>query len=185
MPRFSVSANSRGFASIANIITNLLLHSDSAHKLHLNKVETLLFSYDFTDLYAAAVVVEDLQTRLRHAIEQKVGLESSIEVGDEQGQLEIMKAKGHIFLLTEELNFIFDAIQLAQQKVDDKYDETKLALKVHASSREISWDMIDTTSEMIAKLALRGIDFTWLNRQDGSIVNTLSLNDIQVNLFPD
>ena len=87
-----------------------------------------------------------------------------------------------ILLLSEELNLIFDAIQLVQQKQDDKYDDTKLALKVHATSKEISWGMVDTTSEMIAKLAVRGIDFTWINRQDGSIVNNLLLKDLQVRI---
>ena len=180
MPRFSESANSKGFESIANVITNLLLQSDSVHKLHASKVETLLFSYDFTDLHAAAVVVEDLQARLRHAIDQKRYLETHIEEGDEQGHLEVLRLEAHIFLLAEELNFIFDAIQLAQQKQDDKYDDSKLALKVHASSKEISWGMVDSSSELITKLAVRGIDYTWLNRQDGSIVNNLLLKDLQV-----
>lgn len=180
MPRFSVSANSKGFESIANIITNLLLQSDSVHKLRLSKIETLLFSYDFSDFYAAAEVVQDLQTRLRRALDQKYLLQNQIDEVDEEGQLEVLRMEAHNFVLSEELNTIFDAIQLAQQKQDDKYDDTKLALKVHASSREISWGMVDGTNEMIAKLALRGIDFTWLNRQDGSIVNNLLLKDLQV-----
>ena len=55
-----------------------------------------------------------------------------------------------------------------------------MALKVHASARDISWGMVDEASEMIAKLAVRGIDFTWLSRQDGSTVNNLIIMDLQV-----
>ncbi|EJD01130.1 uncharacterized protein FOMMEDRAFT_125792 [Fomitiporia mediterranea MF3/22] len=179
VPRFTVSANSKNFASLQDIITNLLLHSDAAHKLRSSKVETLLFSYDFTDLLAAADVVEDLQSRLRRVTEHEQTLEAVLQDDDEQGHLELMKIKAHVFLLSEELNLIFDAINLAQEKADDKHSDTKMALKVHASARDISWGMVDEASEMIAKLAVRGIDFTWLSRQDGSTVNNLIIMDLQ------
>lgn len=180
MPRFTVSADSKNFESIANVITDLLLHSDSVHKLHLNKVETLLFRYDFTDLSSAADVVEGIQSRLRRAVEYRGVLEAT--VGDENPDLhlELTKLKEHIFLLSEELNLIFDAIKFVQESQDDKHNDTKLALKVHASSREISWDMIDSYCEMIAKVAVRDVDYTWLSRQDSSTVNSLILGDLQV-----
>ena len=57
----------------------------------MSKVETLLFGYDFTDLYAAATVVEDIQMRLRYAMDQKYSLENQIEEGDEQGHLEVLQ----------------------------------------------------------------------------------------------
>ncbi|KAH8113231.1 golgi-body localization protein domain-containing protein [Phellopilus nigrolimitatus] len=179
VPRLTVSANSKNFEAIANIITNLLLRSDSAHKTHLNKVETLLFSYDFTDLSSTADVVEGLQSRLRRAVERDNMLESSITDDDEQGQLERMKIKAHLFLLTEDLNLIFDAITLAQDKADDKHNDHRSALKVQARSREISWGMVDDLRDMIAKLGVREVDFSWLSRQDGSTVNKLSMGDLQ------
>ena len=150
------------------------------HKLHSSKVETLLFSYDFTDLSAAADVVEGLQSRLRRAIEHERDLESMLADDDGQIRVELMKMKAHIFLLSEELNLIFDAINLAQEKVDDKHSDTKMALKVHATAEEISWRMVGAGSEMIAKLAIRGIEHNWLSRQDGSTVNNLVIVDLQV-----
>ncbi|KAI5124944.1 hypothetical protein M0805_007371 [Coniferiporia weirii] len=179
VPQFTVFASSKNFEAIANIITNVLLQSESAHKMHLNKVETLLFSYDFTDLSSAADVVEGLQSRLRRTVEREKHLESTVEHGDEQGRLDLMKSKARIFLLSEELNLIFDAIKLSQDKADDKHSDSKSALKVHAWSKEISWGMVGDLRDMIAKLAVRGIDFTWLSRQDGSTVNKLSMGDLQ------
>lgn len=99
---------------------------------------------------------------------------------NEKEKIEAMAMKARIFLLSEELNLIFDAIKLAQDKADDKHSDSKSALKVHARSKEISWDMVNDAREIIAKLAVRGVDYTWLNRQDGSTVNKLSMIDFQV-----
>lgn len=149
------------------------------HKLHLNEVETLLFRYDFTDLHSAADVVEGLQSRLRRAVEKEHSYDGFVATSNEELKIEMMKIKAHIFLLTEELNLIFDAIKLAQDKMDEKYKDQKSALKVHASSKEVSWGMIGESRDLIAKLAVRGIDFSWLSRQDGSTVNALSIGDLQ------
>ncbi|KAL5488078.1 FMP27 [Sanghuangporus weigelae] len=179
VPRFTVSANSKNFENIANVITTLLLRSDAVHKTHLSKVDTLLFSYDFTDLSAVADVVENIQSRLRRAAEHEHDLESMVTTDDNKGPSDLMKMKAHIFLLSEELNLIFEAINLAQQKADDKHSDTKMALKVNTSAREISWGMVDSAGDMIAKLAVRGVEHIWLNRQDGSTVNNLLIVDLQ------
>lgn len=73
---------------------------------------------------------------------------------------------------------MFEAIKLAQDKAEDRAAQ-KSALLLHASSNEISWRMIDRHDQLLAKLAVRDIDFRWLNRQDGSTVNNLAVGDLQ------
>ncbi|KAF9247308.1 golgi-body localization protein domain-containing protein [Melanogaster broomeanus] len=164
VPRFTVSANDRHFQFISIIITHLILFSDVAHKARLEELETLLFAYDFTDLRSAAHVVSDLQTRLR----------SAIETHDDV----VRQLKAHIFQLVEKLNLIFDAIRLAQSRTDDRPDQ-KSALLLQASSSEISWMMLDDQRDLLAKLAVRNIDFSWLSKQDSSTVNRLTVGDLQ------
>ncbi|KAF9440030.1 hypothetical protein P691DRAFT_768412 [Macrolepiota fuliginosa MF-IS2] len=50
-----------GWASSPQESTQPLLFSDATHKARLNKLETLLFTYDFTDLCEAADVAASLQ----------------------------------------------------------------------------------------------------------------------------
>ena len=71
--------------------------------MHSSRVETLLFRYDFTDLSAAADVVEGLQSRLRRAMEHERDLGSTLIDNASQGRLDLLKMKAHIFLLSEEL----------------------------------------------------------------------------------
>ncbi|KAG5725006.1 UPF0648 protein C3H5.09c [Termitomyces sp. T112] len=179
IPRFTVSASDEHFQAISYVITQLLLFSDAAHKTRLEKLETLLFTYDFTDLASAASVVANLQVRLGEAHEARKAAEynHSRKLEAKEGQLELLKLKAHIFLLSEELNFLFDAIKLAQDRHGDHSDQ-KSALLLHASSDEISWKMLDDRLGLFAKLVVQSINFNWLSRRDSSTSNDLSVRDL-------
>lgn len=178
IPQFTVSANDEHFQAISHIVTKLLLFSNAAHKTRLDKLETLLFTYDFTDLASAAKVIVDLQRRLRDAMEAHRSAQRSSRLIGDDGKLELMNIKAHIFLLAEELGFLFDAIKLAQDRIDDKTDH-RSALLFHASSSEISWRMLDESRDLITKIVAQDIDYYWLSRQDSSTVNNLSVGNLQ------
>ena len=145
----------------------------------MTQLETMLFSYDFTDLPSAARVVADLQTRIRRLI--RMEREYALKATDPSAtdQQDLLASKAHIFTLSQELNLIFDAIRLAQDKTDDRNQEKKSALRLKASSSEISWRMLDGNQELLAKLAVRGIDYSWLSRQDSSTTSVLLAMDLQ------
>lgn len=178
VPQFTVSADARHFQFISDIITNLVLFSDVAHKARLEKLETLLFTYDFTDLRSAAMVVTGLQNRLRSAIDTYNDVSRQLPGHRSEPKLEILKLQAHMHLLAEELSLIFDAIRLAQSQADDNTDQ-KSALLLRASSSEFSWRMIDEHRKLLAKVALQNINFTWLSKQDSSTVSRLTIGDLQ------
>lgn len=178
VPRFTVSANDQHFQFISNIVTKLILFSDAALKDRADKLEKMLFSYDFTNLASAADVVANMQARLRHALETRREAVQRLQGFGDDGKVEVYKIDAHIFLLADELNLIFDAIKLAQDKANEG-SEQKSALLLHASSSEISWGMLDRQDQLLAKLAVRDIHFYWLSRQDSSTVNNLVVGDLQ------
>ncbi|KAH9943489.1 golgi-body localization protein domain-containing protein [Epithele typhae] len=178
VPRFTVSANDRHFQALSNIITNLVLFTDAAHKTRVEKLENLLFSYDFTNFSSAADVVAGMQDRLRHALETKRDAEQKLRGFGNPGRVELLKIDAHILLLVEELNLIFDAIKLAQDKANTESDQ-KSSLLLHASSEEVSWRMLDQANQLLAKLAVRMTDFYWLSRNDSSTSNHLLVGDLQ------
>ncbi|KAG9218974.1 hypothetical protein CCMSSC00406_0001384 [Pleurotus cornucopiae] len=176
IPRFTVIASDEHFQTISDIITNVILFSDATQKSRLDKLETLLFTYDFSDLLSAAGVVSDVQSRLRNAVEvEQLAL---AQTSPRDTGAELWKLKAHIYLLSEELTYLFDAIKMAQDRVDDLNDQ-RSALLLRASSSEISWRMLDENKGLLAKLALRNINFKWLSRRDSSTVNSLDLADLQ------
>src|ERR1700728_4101114 len=103
VPRFTVSASDLHFQDISNIIT---------------------------DLISAANVVADLQSRLRSATETRREAEIRFHTTGYEGGAELLQLKTHIFLLAEELNLLFDAIKLAQERTEEETDK-KSALLLH------------------------------------------------------
>ncbi|KAF8826840.1 hypothetical protein HHX47_DHR5000618 [Lentinula edodes] len=181
IPRFTVTASDHHFETISNIITRLLLYSDAAHKTRLDHLETVLFQYDFNDLTSSAGVILDLQSQMRKALDIEYLAKKNHRPGDEEAEFELIRLRAHMFLLSERLNFLFEAIKLAQSRRDrrDEQSDRKSATLLHASSSEISWRMVDENRDLLAKLAVQNIDFYWLRRQDSSTVNHLTVGDLQ------
>lgn len=171
-------ASEQHFQTISNIVTKLLLFSDVANKTRLEKLETLLFTYDFTDLASAARVVVDVQNRLRNARETELLATTKLDMMSDEAKFELLNLRAHIMLLAEELGQLFDAIKLAQDRGDEQVDQ-KSALLLNASSQEISWNMLDGDRDLLAKLAVKDIDYYWLSRQDSVTVNNLAVGNLQ------
>lgn len=144
----------------------------------MEKLEKLLFTYDFTDVSSAAEVVKDLQTHLRSATEVERSARANLRLTNEDVQVELLKLRAHMFLLADELNLIFDAIKMVQDRVADRTNR-KSALQLHAFSSEISWRMLDENHELLAKLDVRDADYRWLSNQDSSTENILEVGDLQ------
>jgi len=178
MPRFSVAAKSKNFQTISSVVTDLLLVSDAGHHSRVEKLETFLFSYDFTDLFGAANLIRDLQLRIRQLIQVERGYAFRYEALDATEQLDMLAVSAQILVLAEELSFVFDAIGAAQAQSTDLHDD-QLGLRLLASSKEISWNMLDDNAELLAKLVVSGIHFNWLNKQDSSTSSHLVVSDLR------
>ena len=158
------------------------MFSDPAHKSRLERLETLLFSYDFTDFKSSANVVSGLQSRLREAVNQEQDAQWRLRhfaATEDQAKLEMAKIRADVLALADELAYIFEAIRLAQDRSEGT-SEHKSALLLLASSPEISWRMLDSRRDLLAKLSVNGVKFSWLNRQDSAVVNTLRIGDLHV-----
>lgn len=177
IPRFTVLASDTHFQSIAHVVSELLLFSDAAHKTRMERLENLLIKYDFTDLHSAATVVENLQHRLRNALETEQ--QTRLNVNESaSGHADLLNVRARIFVLAEELHLLFDAIRLAQDQSEGKNDR-KSALLLHASSSVLSWNMLAGDNELISKLEVQDMNFFWLSKQDGSTVNNLKIGNLE------
>ncbi|SJX62420.1 uncharacterized protein SRS1_13267 [Sporisorium reilianum f. sp. reilianum] len=179
-PRFSVSANGEHFAALYNVVTDLILYRDPAHRDHAKRLEEMMFSYDFTDVSGLADIVAALQLRIRDALSLVEQYHSVSHLLNERGRLEFNTLRGEMVDLVEELNLIMDAITTSQDSQGGADRKKKSALRFMAQAQEVAWNMIgDEAGQLVAKLALRGISFSWLNKADNSAANTLSIQDLQ------
>lgn len=179
-PRFSVSANGEHFAALYNVVTDLILYRDPAHRDHAKRLEEMMFSYDFKDVSGLADIVTALQVRIREAgslVEQYQAVSDRL---NERGRADYIALLGETLELVEELNLIMDAITTTQDGEGGADREKKSALRFMTQAQEVAWNMIgDEAGQLVAKLALRGISFSWLNKADNSAANTLAIQDLQ------
>ncbi|KAJ9480159.1 Protein FMP27, mitochondrial [Pseudozyma hubeiensis] len=179
-PRFSVSANGEHFAAFYNVVTDLILYRDPAHRDHAKRLEEMMFSYDFTDVSGLADIVTALQLRIRDMrslVEQYQLVSHRL---NDRGKAEFVALLGEMVDLVEELNLIMDAITTSQDSKGGADREKKSALRFMTQAQEVAWNMLgDEAGQLVAKLALRGISFSWLNKADNSAANTLSVQDLQ------
>lgn len=179
-PRFSVSANGEHFAALYNVVTDLILYRDPAHRHHAKRLEEMMFSYDFTDVSGLADIVSALQVRIREARSLAEQYQCVADQLNEKGKADFVALRGEALELIEELNLIMDAITTSQDSKGGADREKKSALRFMTQAQDVAWNMIgDEAGQLVAKLALRGISFSWLNKADNSAANTLSIQDLQ------
>ncbi|EPQ31935.1 uncharacterized protein PFL1_00134 [Pseudozyma flocculosa PF-1] len=179
-PRFTVSANRDHFAALYNVVTDLILYRDPVHRDHAKRLEEIMFSHDFTEVSGLSEVVSALQDRIRDTNDLARQYYENLDRLTEQGRLDLYALAGEMVDLLDELNLIMEAITEAQDSKGGADREKKSALRFDACAKDLSWNMMgDDDGQMLAKLALRGISFAWLNKADNSASNTLSLQDLQ------
>ncbi|KAG8856771.1 hypothetical protein FRB96_006274 [Tulasnella sp. 330] len=179
IPRFTVTANSASFSALQNTIKNLLLYSDPTHSRRNEALETFLFTYDFSDVSSAMDVVSTLQARIRRLSQVVRRYTTVSDALDEAGQKDALMVHAQLTSLGDELDFIFQAARLAQEKARNYDDSLASALQLLVSSELISWNMLGEESNLIAKLAVKGVSFKWMNTKDGSAKNVLTIKDLQ------
>ncbi|KAG9090469.1 hypothetical protein FS749_000515 [Ceratobasidium sp. UAMH 11750] len=171
----AMSANSKNFAAIYNIVSDLVLYTDPDQRERNRQLQMYMYSYDFRDFMSSARVVSQLQQRLRTLLETETQYACQ---GSPLTEDRLM-TRAQIFLVSEELNLIFKAIRLVQEQDENASDENKSNMRFDAFAQEISWKMLEDTNDTLAKLSVRGIEYAWHSQKDSSAANKLVINDLQ------
>ena len=174
-PRFTLQANSAAFASIYNVLSDVLLYADPSQRARLDRLEAFMLNDDLNDLNTVREEIKLRQSRIRDLIERISTLQ--LRLGDRpssQGRMELALIQSNLTKQTDELGLIFDAVQINREKGDIKH-----GLWLEASSSDITWHMLDNSDCLLAKLSLKGLSLTWTSNTDGSTKNQLVIKDLQ------
>ena len=174
-PRLTLQANSAAFASIYNVVSDVLLYADPSQRAHLDRLEAFMLSDNLHDLTTVRKEIKLRQSRIRDLTERISTLQ--LRLGDQpssQGRMELALIQGDLTKQTDELGLIFGAVQINHEKGD-----TKPGLWLEASSSDITWHMLDDSDHLLAKLSLKGLSLTWTSNTDGSTKNQLVIKDLQ------
>ncbi|UZJ56701.1 hypothetical protein CBS101457_006021 [Exobasidium rhododendri] len=184
-PTFAILANSEQFGAIFNVVTDLVLYRDPAYQEHAKKLEVMMITYDLKDHISLASVVQALQVRIRHAKSLHIQYQLHFQHLNDQGRIDFLTLKAELAQMVDELRLILEAIQLEDDQSGSDKDK-KSALRVDAQANNIAWNMMgQEEGELLAKLTIKDASFTWLNKADNSVANTMSITDLNaVNVGP-
>ena len=174
-PRFTLQANSAAFASIYNVLSDVLLYADPSHRARLDRLEAFMLNDNLNDLNTVREEIKLRKSRIRDLNERISTLQ--LRLGDQpssQGRIELALIQSDLTKQTDELGLIFDAVQIDREKGD-----IKPGLWLEASSSDITWHMLDDSDHLLAKLSLKGLSLTWTSNTDGSTKSQLVIKDLQ------
>lgn len=176
--RFTLQANSDHFTSLYNVVTDLLLYADPSSRSRLDKLEAFSLNNDISDPASTASEIAFRQRRIRALGEQLNDF--SLRQGDlrpsERSEMNIIAS--NLMSQSEELSLIFDAVQLVQER-DESATETKAGIRLEATSKDLTWDLNQHDGTLLARLAVRSIDFLWISSHDGSSASRLKIKDLE------
>ena len=184
IPTFGVVANSRHFAAMYSILTDLILYQDPEQRQRSQQLDTFLYSFDAEDRLRYSTEVKYLQNRIREQESTYRIYEEHYDRLSEEGKLEIGRVRSDLLEDTQKLSLIFDAIAILQ--IHSKAAaELRSSLRLEAHAQELAWFMLDD-DKLLAKLAIKDIHYTWVRKKDSSTENALVVRDLQaLNTSPD
>ncbi|KAK4056456.1 Protein SABRE [Microbotryomycetes sp. JL221] len=185
--KFSVSANPDHFKAIYNVVTDLILYSDPAQKSRNSKVEAMVFTHDFSNLLGTLGMIRDLQYRIRAQTELQTQYQAHMDELDDEGWVELFVSRCELARLSQELSLVVEAITRAQDMNGaSKMSGTTAGMHFEARASELVWHMHDQADTPFAKFSVKGVDFSWISKQDSSVSNRLIIKDLRaLNSAPD
>ncbi|SCV74731.1 BQ2448_7760 [Microbotryum intermedium] len=178
--KLSVSANPTHFTAVYNVVTDLLLYSDPAHKRRNSKLEALVFTHDFTHLDAAIGIVSDLQYKVRSLAAMVLQYRIHLDELDGEGRLEMFTYMAEAFRQATELTLLVESISRARSLSGAlKPSTSHTGLLFEAKAPELTWHMHDNSDIPFAKFSVTGAEFAWTSKSDSSVSNRLVIKDLK------
>ncbi|KPV73207.1 uncharacterized protein RHOBADRAFT_54988 [Rhodotorula graminis WP1] len=178
--KFSLSANPEHFAAIYNVVTDLILYSDPLRKSRNSKVESLVFTRDFSNLDAVMDTVGQLQQHIRRLIGAAHEFQVHLDELDDAGRVQLFLERAEAFRLASELSLVVEAFTRAQDSNGAKSSSSKsVGLQLEARAAELTWHMLDQADIPFAKFSVIGAEYSWVSKQDGSASNRMVIKDLR------
>lgn len=178
---FAVSANPDHFAAIYNVATDLLLYNDPIQQHRSKQLESVVFTHDFSNLDEISRTIKSLQERVR-ILEALVQLyQTHNDELDDQGRLDLFSHRAELAHTSVELNLVVQAMIRAQKASGiATASKTSSGLQIDARAHELVWHARDKSEQPFAKLSMTGVEFSCLNRSEGSVTNRIVIKDLKV-----
>jgi hypothetical protein len=179
VPRVTVSATSKHYTALYNVVTDLLLYQDPSHRHRSERVDSFIFAFDRKDRDPVRLLMDlfNLQQSIRSLAALQRGYEANVDLLTDEGKSELFKIRTDLLEATEQLFTVFEAIS-----INTKRDEARAALittsRMDVRAGGIAWHMLQDDFKPLIKLDIDGMLYSHLTNKDGSTDSAMVISDL-------
>ena len=174
-----MTATSKHYTALYNVITNLLMYQDPAHRHRADRVDSFVLVFDRKDRDPNRLLTDlfNLQQSIRSLRTLHRGYEANVDLLTEEGKGELFKIRTDLLDATEQLFTVFEAISVSQSR-DDARAALKSAARMDVRIGGIAWHMLKDDLKPLVKLDIEGTLYSHLSNKDGSTDSALAIGDL-------
>ena len=167
--RLTVSATSKHYLALYNIVTDLLLYHDPKHRQRSERIDSFIFAFDRQDRDPQKLIMElySLQHSIRSLNAIQRGYEANVDLLTDEGKSELFKIRTDLLEATEQLFTVFEAIAVNQAR-DDARAALKTAARMDVRVHGIAWHMLLDDMKPLIKLDIDSTLYSSVSNKDGS-----------------
>lgn len=179
MPRLTVSATSKHFNALYNVVTDLLLYQDPGHRNRSERIDNFVFAFDRKDRDPVRLLSDlfHLQQSIRSLASLQRGYEANVDLLTDGGKAKLFKIRTDLLEATEQLFTVFELIA-----VNTKRDEARAALatstRMDVRVGAVAWHMLQDDFKPLVNLDIDGTLLSLLTNKDGSTDMGVVVNDL-------
>ncbi|CAG8522906.1 24191_t:CDS:2, partial [Dentiscutata erythropus] len=175
-PKIKLSATSKQFNLIIDVIKDLLMYREPAKKELVERLNTILLAADLDDLDGMAEKVSSLQEHIRQLDEMRHHYEIQLPDLNKDDIKELRAVEIELIGFKEQLYLLMEAITVSQNRKQKA--ESKMALKVVVIVGEVKWVMRDSNRKF-CEWCLENARFGLMTKEETS-ANTLEIDHLRV-----
>jgi hypothetical protein len=179
VPRLTLSATSKHYTALYNVITDLLLYKDPEHRQRSERIDSFTYAFDRKDRDPQRLFIDlfNLQQTIRSLQHLQTGYEANVDRLTEEGRGELFKIRTDLLEATEQLFTVFEAVAVNQAR-DDARAALKSAVRMDIRIGGIAWHMLKDDMTPLLKLDIDSLLGSLLSNKDGSLDLALAAGDL-------
>lgn len=179
VPRLQVSATSKHYNALYNVVTDLLIYQDPGHRERADRIDNFTFAFDRKDRDPQRLLMDlhNLQHSIRSLDLIKRGYEANVDLLTEEGRNQLFDIRTDQLEAMEQLFTVFEAISVNKAR-DEARAALKSASRIDVRVGGIAWHMLRDDLAPLLKLDIEGTLFSLLSNKDGSIDNAFAIGEM-------
>ena len=184
-PRLRASCDSHQYYTMYIIVLDLLMYHEPLEKTRSERLEKIMLATDFSDLRGAPEMAERLQERIRQLSELKTHFMINARYLDKKGWQDRIDLEKDLTSCEAELFIIMKAINMSQQRNDERASQSSGFLRWYLSASQVVWHLMKDKNEPLLEFQLGNATYERIENSDGSNHNAVEIEHIRgLNLLP-